>query len=160
MKMIASTDAGVSTHAQERGAARTVVEERHPDRCKRANMSAHIPARGPPLTDLAAGAVEHAQRHGGIGRTWEREPPTSTIRHSVPASRPAVDSISNVCSETPTVLSRARRTSSAGGEPCACVPPGRKHTPSFGAKLSDAIRSMSSRKLCKKEHELWQGLRR
>jgi len=49
-------------------------------------------------------------------RRWLRLPPTSTIRHSVPLSRPAVTSISKRYSATPTVLSRAFSTSSVKKE--------------------------------------------
>jgi len=41
---------------------------------------------------------------------WLRLPPTSTILHSVPLSLPAVASISNLYSDTLTVLRRALRT--------------------------------------------------
>jgi len=48
-------------------------------------------------------------------RRWLLLPPTSTIHHSVPLSLPALTSISNLYSATPTVFSRTLSTSSSDG---------------------------------------------
>ena len=88
----------------------TIVKERSPSRYKK---SAYV--------DLES--IKNSRR-------WLLLPPTSTIRHSVPLSLPALTSISNLYSETPTVLSRALSTSS-----------------SEGVYLKEVTRSRSSKKL-------------
>lgn len=72
------------------------------------------------------------------------------IRHSVPLSLPAAASISNLYSETPTVLSLALSTSSADESLGCCMKADgqkKRDLPSLGMYFVDVTRSRSFKKL-------------